>query len=220
MSVFVIRLSLLLFLLRRPDESRAQSSPTPSSSQSIAALVARSIRATGNDGRSLPILTQARGKERRELMDEIADTLVALAINPAVETLANSRTRSVAIGQLFQAGKGNTGLADEVPGIPYSGAAPRLRRIVESSAHVANRQVALKRLSELDDSRSMLAYLRRCALWPNNVAGAAVTVLADEKGAAGLAIARKLYESGMVKNAWAKRVLSTRAYQYGWRGQG
>lgn len=219
MRVSAVRLSLLLLSLRHPGELHAQPAP-PQSAPSIAALVARSIRTSGNDGRSLPILTQARGKERRELMDEIADTLVALAINPAEETLANSRARSVAISHLFLAGKGNTGLADEVPGIPYSGAAPRLRRIVESSAHDAVRSGALKRLSELDNSRSMLDYLRRCALWPNHVAGTAVTVLADEKGAEGLAIARKLYESGLIKNAWAKRVLSTRAYKYGWQGQG
>lgn len=219
MWVSAVSLSLLLLSLRHPGESHAQPVP-PQSAPSIAALVARSIRSSGNDGRSLPILTQAKGKERRELMDEIADTLVALAINPAEETLANSRARSVAIAHLFLAGKGNTGLADEVRGVPYSGAALRLRRIVESSAHDAVRQGALMRLSELEDSRSMLAYLRQCALWPNNVAATAVTVLADEKGAAGLAIARTLYESGSIKNAYAKRVLSTRAYKYGWRGQG
>ena len=195
----------------------AQASSPPAAQQlPIAAQIARSVRTSGNDGRALPILTQARRSERRALMDEIADTLAAIAINPSVNDLANARARSVAIGILFQSGKGNTGLADDVPGTPYSGATSRLRRIVELSSYVENRQVALKRLASLDHSSAMLGYLRQLALSSGRIAGTAVAILADDKGAGGRAIARELYVSGVVTDATAKRFLSTRANKYGW----
>jgi hypothetical protein len=139
----------------------AQASSPPAAPQlPLAAQIARSVRTSGNDGRALPILTQARRSERRALMDEIADTLTAIAINPSVNDLANARARSVAIGILFQSGKGNTGLADDVPGTPYSGATSRLRRIVDCR-HIS--RIARSRQSDL------LAWITLRQCWATSV---------------------------------------------------
>lgn len=211
MSAFRLQYWLLLLLL--PGEARAQDTRPQ---LSVASQIARSLRTDGNDARALPILTQAHRRESRALMDEIADTLAEMAITASAADLANARARSIAIGILFQAGKGNTGLASDLPGTPYVGAASRLRRVVDRSAYLEHRQVALKRLSNLDNSPAMLGHLRQYALSASNIAGTAIALLADEKGAGGLAIARELYKSSVVKNDYAKRVLSTRATKYGW----
>lgn len=214
----VLRLSLWLLgpLWYAYDADAESLRAHPTQQLPIAAQIARSIRANGNDGRALPILTQAQRKESRALMDEIADTLAAIAIDPSPNDLASSRARAAALSFLFLAGDGHSGLPGEVPGIPYSGALQRLRRITDSSAYLEIRQAALMRLSSLDKSPAMIGHLRQYALANSNIAGTAVALLTDEKGAGGLAIARELFKSGAVTNSYAKRVLSARATKYGW----
>ncbi len=208
---------LCLFLLWLPIEASAQTTASPpAQAVSLASRIARSIRTDGNDGRALPILTQARKPESRALMDEIADTLTAIAIEPSVDDVANTRARSVAIGFLHLAGLGESGLPGDVRGTPYSGAAKRLRRIAESSSYVDARAGALKRLSNLDRSSALLGYLRQQALLSSIVAATAVEILADDRGAEGRAIARDLYRTKAVKNDLARRMLEARGSERGW----
>lgn len=149
-------------------------------------------------------------------MDEIADTLAAIAIERSVDDVANARARSAAMGLLHRAGLGESGLPGDVRGTPYSGAAQRLRRIADSSAYVAARAGALKRLSNVDRSPALLGYLRQQAQATSIIAATAVEILADDRGPEGRAIARELYRTNAVKNDFAMRILSTRARANGW----
>jgi hypothetical protein len=215
MRFSLVGLCVLLAWLPIEASSQSPASP-PAQTIPLASRVARSIRTNGNDGRALPILTQARKPESRTLMDEIADTLAAIAMEPSVDDVANTRARSQAISILHLAGLGESGLPGGVPGIPYSGAASRLRRIVESSYYLDVRQLALKRLSNLDRSPAFLRYLRQHALGSTMVAAIAVEILADDRGAEGRAIARELYRTKAVMHDYAKRVLEARARERGW----
>jgi len=210
-------LGLCLRLVWLPIEASSQApASSPAQTVPIASRVARSIRTDGNDGRALPILTQARKPESRALMDEIADTLAAIAIERSVDDVANTRARAQAIGFLHLAGLGESGLPEGVRGTPYTGAASRLRRIVESSHYVDVRQLALKRLSNLDRSPAFLQYLRQHALGSTMLAAMAVEILADDLGAEGRAIAQELYRTKEVRHDYARRVLETRARERGW----
>lgn len=212
-----LQVPIYLLVLGLPLQARAQASARSSQTTvSVASLIARSLRTDGNDSRALPLLTQARQSERDVLLDEIADTLAAIAIERSVEDVAHARARAVAIGTLHLAGMGQHGLPGKTRGTPYAGAATRLRRIVELSYYVDARAGALKRLNSLDRSAAFPEYLRQKALLPTIVAATAVELLADERGEEGREIARELYRSKALKNNSAIRVLEARAHARGW----
>lgn len=212
-SIPLLRSLALAFPLTASTQAPARQ---PAQELSLASTVARSIRANGSDARALPLLTRARPSGSATLLYELADTLAAIAIEPSVEDVAHTRARSVAIELLHLAGMGETGLPGEARGVPYGGAAVRLRRVVESSHYVDARAGALKRLNNLDRSAAFASFLRQQALLPSIVAATAIELLADARGENGRAIARELYLSRAVTNDLARRILESRAHERGW----
>lgn len=205
-----------LLLLRPMDSSMQVASAQSAQPPSVAAAVARSLRTGGDDARALPFLTQARGAQSRSAMDEVADSLAAIAITASRDDLIHTRARAVAISTLHLAAKGEPGVAGVTRGISYAGAAERLQRIVETSHYLNARQLALKRLSEVNPTSEFSPYLRRLAIAPTGIAAAAVEILVDSRGEEGRTIARELYKANAIKNYEALWILQGKAAALGW----
>src|SRR5262245_1573817 len=97
-----------------------------------AADVAASLRKNGSVKGVAIVLTQARGPQSQQTMDEIADSLVAIAASFPGNDLRSAQTRLAATLALVQAGKGTSGIVGSDRAVPYSGASVRLMRLVET----------------------------------------------------------------------------------------
>lgn len=189
---------------------RVSSDPSP-------AEVASLLRTSGDPGAALSVLTQARGAQAQKKMDEIADTLVAIAISLPGSDQRSTSTRAIAQATLLQAGLGMTGIVGIDRGIPYSGATDRLMRLVETAQDVGIRGASLFALTQLPAERQLLPFLRKVATSQNPVAYRALTILTEETGTEGRAIARELYLSGGIVQPIAREMLEHFAAMYKWR---
>jgi hypothetical protein len=111
------------------------------SPDSSAVEVAASLRRDGHAGKALLVLTQAGGRQPQQVMDEVADTLVAIAVSFPGNDASGASTRAVAQTTLLRAAKGESGAvgAGIGRGIPYAGAADRFIRIAETAQDVGIR---------------------------------------------------------------------------------
>jgi hypothetical protein len=153
-------------------------------------------------------------------MDEVADTLMRIAIAFPGMDPQDVLTRSAAQITLVRAGLGEGGLAmagKEARGVPYAGAASRLRTIAESAHDIGIRAGALRGLVQVEESHQYLPFLRQVATSQNAVAWVAVTMLAEETGPAGHAIARELYRQNLVNEPTAREMLTRAASAHRWR---
>jgi hypothetical protein len=201
-------LLILAHVVLQSRDAHAQRSP--------AAEIAHSLRTKGDDGRALPILTQARGRQPQFVLDEIADTLAAIAIGLPGYTVQSVRARSNAVTSLYLAGMGEAGLPGAAHGVPYAGTSERLKRVSESSHDIGVRGTALQSLSDLNQTSQFLPYLRQVAVSNSRIAYIAVKILVKSRGPAGRDIAQDLYKSGVVKEERALFVLQGAAATYGW----
>jgi hypothetical protein len=196
---------LLGLTLVSASEVRCQalsSDPTP-------AEVAAFLRSRGQAGPAIAVLTQLRVRQSEKKMDDVADSLAAIAIGFPGTGYQPKRTRMNAQIALLEAGMGRTG-------IPYSGARDRLMRIVEESQDIGVRASALFGLMELPNRLSRLPLLKKVATSRNPIAYRAVIML-TEIDPEGRAIARELYQSGGVVDSTANETLHDMAGVYKWR---
>src|SRR5690349_8263075 len=90
-----------------------------------AAEVAARLRTRGDYGFALAVLTQARGPESRRKMDDMGDSLVAIATGLRGDDQTATATRAAAQAALMLAGMGETGIVGGERGTPYAGASDR-----------------------------------------------------------------------------------------------
>lgn len=183
-----------------------------------AAEVATALRTKGHSAGARAVLTQARGPRATREMDEVADTLVSIAASFRGSGIAGVSTRLAALSALASAGRGDTGINDGTGGIPYAGAAERLKRLATTAQSGGIRAAALRALVSLPDSVTHFSFLGEVAASASDeTAQAAMTLLVNDTGPVGLAIARKLYIAGSVTQWSARRTLDGAAQQFGWR---
>jgi len=164
-----------------------------------AAEVAVALRDNGRYQGAVSALTQARGPRSQQELDEIADTLVAIAAS--FRSSDESRgvvTRTTALTSLVDAGLGRTDIVGVEKGVPYSGAATRLMRLAETAEDISIRGGALRGLVRLPNGKEYLPFLRRVVLSENPAAWQAAVVLVTRAGPEGRAIARELSAGGRV----------------------
>jgi hypothetical protein len=189
-----------------------QPSANPTGSE-VAAL----LRAHGNSWWAVSVLTQARGPQPIERLDEIADSLVAIAVSFPGMDFRGVTTRSAALSALASAGMGESGVVGMGHATPYAGAADRLMRIAEDGGDVGLRAAALWSLTKLPNKSKLLPFLRQVAESQNSAAFSAVTLLAQETGPEGRSMARELYLNGQITEPVAKHVAASFAGAYQWR---
>ncbi|MDP1860704.1 MAG: hypothetical protein Q8K82_18655 [Gemmatimonadaceae bacterium] len=182
-----------------------------------AAEVATLLRGHGHATGALAVLTQARGRQPQQKMDEIADSLVAIAVSFPGMDLRGAQTRGAAQATILLAGMGSSGIVGIDHAVPYVGAADRLMRIAETAEDVGMRGGALSGLTQLPNKTRLLPFLRHVAMSQNVVAWKAVTLLTEETGPEGRAIARELYREGRVTQPTAREMLVRAAGAYRWR---
>lgn len=183
-----------------------------------AAEVASALRIKGHPAGAASVLTQAQGPRPARELDEVADTLVVIAATFERSGVEGVSTRLAALNALVMAGRGNTGIDDGRVGIPYAGAAARLKRLATIAQSGGVRAAALNSLVSLPDSVKHFSFLAEVAVSAaDETAQAATTLLVNDTGPAGLAIARQLYLAGRVTQWSAKRTLDGAAQQFGWR---
>jgi hypothetical protein len=182
-----------------------------------AAEVAALLRSRGDAGGALAVLTQVRGPQPQQNMDEIADSLVAIAVGFPGMDHRGVVTRAAAKETLLLAGLGYNGLVGIDRAVPYAGAADRLMIIAETSNDVGIRSGALRGLTLLPNKTGLFPFLRQVATSQNRAAWVAVSLLTKETGPEGRAIARELYREGRVTQPMAREMLGRAAYAFAWR---
>ncbi len=125
------------------------------------AEVAASLRRYGHAGGALAVLTQTRKPQARQTMDDIADSLVAIAATLPGNDSRASATRTAARTILKHAGMGVSGVVGIERGTPYAGASIRLMRLAETAEDIGIRGGALQALSELPDQGGVSEFLQR-----------------------------------------------------------
>ena len=171
-----------------------------------AAEVGTLLRSRGKPGQALAVLTQARQPQSKARLDEMADTLTAIAIGfKGDDTLATS-ARMAAVTTLLTAGSGTSG-SKRHSVIPYDGAADRLMRIVDSAQTTGTRAAALYALTKVPTSGRLIPFLRKLSTSNDPLAYGGITHLAESTGPEGLAVLRAIYESGKVSEPSAVQSL-------------
>lgn len=188
---------------------------TPRLTEPTAADVARSLRTRASPGFARMVLTQALGARERRVMDEIADTLVAIALTPGTDELIFS-VRSEAVSALTEAGVGYTGIVDRADAVPYAGAASRLVRIAQAAQDPDVRAQALRGLLDQPNRQASLQLIRSFAVSQDPLAEFAVVLLGNRAGPEGLAVARELHRSGSVTQPYARTALDGIARYHRW----
>jgi hypothetical protein len=189
---------------------------TPRLTEPTAADVARSLRTRASPGFARVVLTQALGARERHVMDEIADTLMAVAMTPGTDELIYS-VRSEAVSALTEAGVGYTGISDQIYAVPYAGAVSRLVRIAQAAQDMGLRAAALVGLLAQPDRQASLQLVRSFAVSQDPLAEFAVITLGNNAGPDGLAIARELHRSGSVTQPYARSALDGIARYHRWQ---
>lgn len=205
MPLIMTKVPLLLGLVAgfAATELQAQRSHRDPSASEIATL----LRTKGWAAEARDILTQVRGPRPRSTLDEIADTLAAVAIAHPGSGVDAERVRGTAVQTLMHAGRGNGG-------VPYPGAAERLLRIVE--ADPANGGGALFALTVVSNQAQARQFMRQVAISDSKLAYAAVGHLARSMGPEGLALLRGLYQQGLIREPLARQHLGAIAKHHGW----
>jgi hypothetical protein len=117
------------------SEARAQAKRV----DPTAADVAVALRANGRYLGALSALTQARGPKSQRELDEIADTLVAIAATyRSSDEYRAVVTRTTALISLTDAGIGRTDIVGVEVGVPYAGTTPRLMRLAETAEDISS----------------------------------------------------------------------------------
>jgi hypothetical protein len=191
----------------------AQRVPSNPSAAEIAAM----LRTRGEAYAAVPVLTQVQSPQSRKRMDDIADSLVAIAVSFPGNDRRAITTRTAALLTLVKAGRGSSGVVGIERATPYAGAADRVMQIAEMAKDVGIRAAALDGLVGFANKAKYLPFLQQIATSRGSAALKAVTLLTMETGPEGQAVARALYRDGKVTEARAKEMLEGAAETYGWK---
>jgi hypothetical protein len=158
-------------------------------------------------------LTQSFGTRSAQTLDELADTLVAIATTLQGNGERHGDVRFNALFLLAATSRVEPGEG----AIAYRGAQVRVARIAETAEDVGIRGAAVGMMEWLPDREAALSFLERISKSHGVVADDAVYVLGVKAGPAGLQVARRLFLEGKVTNEGAKRTLRGLAQVHGWR---
>ena len=147
--------------------------------------IAHSLRTRGGAPGARAVVIQARGDRPRVLLDEIADSLVAIAAGLPGDDSQARETRREAVKILTAAGGGNHGIVGDARAARYPGAEVRLVTLVATATDVGIRFVALASVHMIVEHARFVPHLESTARLSNPVAHRAVTLLLDESGPAG-----------------------------------
>ncbi len=205
------RLLCLLCVASFPEFSLPSGAQVDSQSLN-AARIAAQIRTVPDDSSAVAVLRQRRGARSAQQLDEIGDSLVAIAIASAPADTAMYKTHQAALDGLMHAG------SSDGPGAPYRGAADRLLRIAENTADVGIRGSAISALSVQPDIPQAIRMLTRIAASPNPGSFGAILLMCDGKLAplGGLSALRELYTNELVREPTSLYYLSVCAGHHGW----
>lgn len=186
-----------------------------------ASTVAATLRAEGHAGTAFHVLTQAYAPQSRAKMDEIADTLLLIAIGfPGTDIVAH-RTRTSAARTLISAAATDTRPVTGTDGrrrTPYPGAVDRLIKLVENSPDVGHQASALRALGKIMDKSDYLAFVRQVAMSQSDAVMPAIDILNEQTGPEGLAVLRDLYEKGLITLPYVEEYLIRVVSGRGWAG--
>lgn len=168
------------------------------------------LRESGHSTLAQIFLMQLRGPRAPAELDELADSLVAVAIDyRRGDPLSKRRAASAARVTI-------AGAAASEEGIAYPRAFPRLVRIYEDAGEVGVEGATLWLMSLLPNAGPVLEYLEAVATSRDRAAFQAVTVLSRDMGPAGVARLRRLHREGEVTEPGAVEWLRRIAHQKGW----
>jgi hypothetical protein len=137
--------ALLGLTLIAASEVRSQAVSSDPSPAEVAAF----LRSRGQAGPAVKVLKQLGAPQSQKKMDEVADTLMVIAIGGSGAGFPPKQMRISALMALLQAGSAYSG-------IPYSGASDRLMRIVEESQDILVSATSLAAVMELPNRLSRL----------------------------------------------------------------
>ena len=188
-------------------QARAQPPVERDSSGATAKAIAAAVKNPLGMDLAVRTLRQVDRRLRRDALDEIADSLVALAIQL-------TPTRST-IGTI-QSAVGALGLASlaEGDGVPYAGGAERLLRVAEAGGGHAGG--ALSALSRLPDQEVAIASMKRVAVSDNVLASEAVRYLGAAFGSPGVAVLERIYRNREIRDGIAMTDARRYARRAGW----
>jgi hypothetical protein len=199
----------LAFLIMLDPQPPALQAPQ---GDSIVARTMAVVRRDGTAASAMRLLSQTGGPRSAVALDALADSLVAVALEPVgAGDVRLQAFRGSAISALGEAGSPRAK-------VPYRGAGERLFRIAQSADDPGMRGVAIFRIGGLADTPTALRLLRRIAVSDNAVAVSAIHRLSGEVlGQGGLAVLRELFTSGAVTQESARNQLEWLARKYGWQ---
>jgi hypothetical protein len=193
-------------------ELSAQAS-ADSAAKSPAVLSAESLRSKGTPGPALRTLRQASAPFPSEILNELADSIVAFATDASVYgDPARFEALKIAIRTLGLAGV-TTG-----DGIPYAGAGEKLGRIIVGLPPELT-GAALYYLAHVADVDEAVRTLRGIAVSDSPHALDAIRTMLSELGPRGEAALRTAHERGEARSAAARYRLESIAMERGWKGQ-
>lgn len=185
-----------------------------------AAEVAVLLRTKGHAGSAVTVLTQTPGSQPPQKLDEIADTLMRVAMASIGNDSVPSGTRVAALSALIEAGLGQGGFIRDgmhvAAGKPYAGAISRLMRIVETAPDPTIRSTTLAMLADFTDTPVLLPFFRRIAMSEDHAAWQAIVVLNEATGPEGLKVLAELYDQRLVVEPHACELLESIAKKQRW----
>lgn len=156
-----MRLTVLVcFFIGASGSARGQNTPRPIFTDSSSVRIMAHVGSHPNVRWLINVLRQVGGTYPQPKIDELADSLVARALDSRAVSGDTSRYRAAndAVIALMLAGSGAT-----ASGVPYRGAFARLVKIHQTAQVVATRRRALAGLLMLPDRGQALAYLGNVA---------------------------------------------------------
>lgn len=188
-------------------------------------VVAR-FRATKSAAAATRFLRQEGLRHSTRELDEVADSLVAIAVSyrrgdplaslGAAQQALGALARSAlpgAISELTQK-RAERGLP---PPIPYPHAFEKLVEVFRRGQSVGTRGGALWQLTQLGDTARAVAFLTDVAKTNDPLAPAAIRYLSMDTGKAGFAALRRLYQTDAVVHWQAREHLQALAAVRGWK---
>lgn len=186
----------------------------PSGRRSAAEIIA-TIRAHGRISAAISVLSQHDSAYARPVLDELADSLTAMAVAADPEREGSDVALRV-VGVLTDA-------SSRYARVPYEGAAERLMRIHQQARDHAIRIVAFGSLLDLANIGRVLPYVRAFVTSEERDVDLGVSQIimrAEERSVLfrpeARALLRELYEGNLVPDPEARLVLEAFAAEQGW----
>jgi hypothetical protein len=195
---------------------------------STRALLAE-LRASGNRSAILARLTQEYRNRPTAELDALADSLVTIAtsyrkgdpltVRRAALSAAVAIATSASPGHLAERANALQARGIDRTPVPYHRAFEALARIYRESPDSGARAGTLYLMTQLPDSRRVVAFLAEVAVSPTTLSIPAIRHLVSDMGEPGLAVLRRLYQTDAVVQQTAREHLEGIAIAQGWTGR-